>query len=175
MKLKYRIGNAIDHHYLLKNNNVKLDSKPLILGATLINLPYYVDAHSDGDLILHAIANSILNAIGKDDIGTYFKDTDTKIKGINSKLILDYALKEMHDMRYIINNLSIVFESDVVMLMPLKKQIMANLCHLVHTSDISMHATRAEHHLFHNDPTTSLVSCYVTILLIYSGEENNEE
>ena len=175
MKLKYRIGNAIDHHYLLKNNEMKLDSKPLVLAATLINLPYYIDAHSDGDLILHAISNSILNAIGKDDIGTYFKDTDAKIKGINSQLILDYALKEMHDMGYIINNLSIVFESDVVMLAPLKKQMMENLYHLLHTTEISMHATRAEHHLFHHDPTRSLMSCYVTILLIHQGEGNNEE
>lgn len=175
MKLKYRIGNAIDHHYLLKNNDLTKKAKPLILGATTINLPYYVDAHSDGDLILHAIANSILNAIGKDDIGTYFKDTDAKIAGINSQIILAYALKEMHNLGYLINNLSIVFESDVVMLMPLKKQIMANLCQLLHTDDISMHGTRAEHHLFTNDPSTSLVSCYVTILLIHSGEENNEE
>ena len=175
MKLKYRIGNAIDHHYLLKNNDHRIGSKPLILGATNIDLPYYVDAHSDGDLILHAIANSILNAMGKDDIGTYFKDTDAKIKGINSQLILAYALKEMHAEGYIINNLSIVFESDIVMLMPLKKQIMVNLCQLLHTNEISMHGTRAEHHLFHNDPNTSLVSCYVTILLIHSGEENNEK
>ena len=175
MKLKYRIGNAIDHHYLLKNNDLAIAAKPLILGATKINLPYYVDAHSDGDLILHAIANSNITAMGKDDIGTYFKDTDAKIKGINSQLILDYALKEMHEMGYLINNLSIVFESDIVMLMPIKKEIMANLCHLLHTNEISMHGTRAEHHLFINDPNTSLVSCYVTILLIHSGEENNEE
>ena len=175
MKLKYRIGNAIDHHYLLKNNDSGSIPKPLVLAGVKINLPYDVDAHSDGDLILHAIANSILNAIGKDDIGTYFKDTDAKIKGINSQLILDYALKEMHAMRYLINNLSIVFESDVVMLMPFKKQLMINLCHLLNTNDISMHATRAEHRLFTNDPHTSLVSCYVTILLIHQGEGNNEE
>lgn len=175
MKLKYRIGNAIDHHYLLKNNDLQAKQKPLILASTPIDLPYYVDAHSDGDLILHAIANSILNAMGKDDIGTYFKDTDAKIKGINSQLILAYALKEMHAMGYMINNLSIVFESDVLMLMPIKKQLMTNLCQLLHTNDISLHATRAEHHLFHNDPHTSLVTCYATILLIHSGEEDNEK
>ncbi|MBO7084687.1 2-C-methyl-D-erythritol 2,4-cyclodiphosphate synthase [bacterium] len=175
MKLKYRIGNAIDHHYLLKNNDQCLIVKPLVLAGIKINLPYYVDAHSDGDLILHAIANSILNAIGKDDIGTYFKDTDAKIKGINSQLILDYALKEMHDMGYMINNLSIVFESDIVMLAPLKEQLIINLRHLLNTNDISMHGTRAEHRLFSNDHTTSLISCYVTILLIHQGEKNNEE
>ena len=175
MKLKYRIGNAIDHHYLIKNNDLRSDVKPLILAGIKINLPYHVDAHSDGDLILHATANSILNAIGKDDIGTYFKDTDAKIKGINSQLILDYALKEMHDMGYLINNLTIVFESDIVMLMPLKKQLMTNLCHLLNINDISMHGTRAEHSLFTMDRTTSVVSCYVTILLIHQGEKNNEE
>ena len=66
----YLIGQARDLHKLIKKpNKVKIT-----LGGFTIKSNYEVKAWSDGNLVLHAISNSILGAIGKGDIGLYFPD-----------------------------------------------------------------------------------------------------
>jgi len=76
-----RIGQGFDVHQFATN-------RKLILGG--IEIPYEKGllGHSDADVLLHALADAILGALSKGDIGKWFPDNDPTIKGINSKLIL---------------------------------------------------------------------------------------
>ena len=64
----------------------------IILGGCKIDCNYRIVAHSDGDVLLHSIADSILGATGSGDIGLFFSDQDQKNKNLNSQKIIDYCL-----------------------------------------------------------------------------------
>lgn len=85
--MKIRIGQGIDFHRLEKG----LD---LWLGGINVPSDKGCIAHSDGDVLLHAVCDSLLGAAGLRDIGYYFPDNDPTLKGIDSKIILEktYAL-----------------------------------------------------------------------------------
>lgn len=152
MITKYKIGNAIDHHKISKMNSI------IRLGGVSFESKYKIIAHSDGDIILHAISNAILNAIGVDDIGTYFDDRDQNNKNIDSLKILNFSLNEMNKYKFKINNISIILESDFIFLKPIKLDILQNLKNILNIDDISIHGTRTEQNL-------EIVSVYATILI----------
>ena len=77
--MSIRIGQGIDFHQL----KTGLD---LWLGGVKIPSEKGCVAHSDGDVLLHAICDAILGAAGLKDIGYYFPDTDNKYKNIDSKI-----------------------------------------------------------------------------------------
>ena len=76
-----RIGMGYDVHKLVKD-------RELILGG--VNIPYEKGllGHSDADVLVHAIMDAILGALGKGDIGKHFPDTDTKYESISSLILL---------------------------------------------------------------------------------------
>jgi len=82
-----RIGQGIDFHRLEKGLK-------LWLGGILIPSEKGCVAHSDGDVVLHAICDAILGAAGLEDIGHHFPDTSPEFKNIDSKILLQrsYAL-----------------------------------------------------------------------------------
>ncbi len=81
MKTNFRIGQGFDVHRFGKG-------RKLILGGVEIPYRYGLVGHSDADVILHALINAILGAMGKGDIGTHFPDTDPKYKGISSEVLM---------------------------------------------------------------------------------------
>lgn len=66
-----------------------IEGRPLILGGVTIPHTHGLDGHSDADVLCHAIADAILGAMGKRDIGYYFPPDDLTIKGISSLKILE--------------------------------------------------------------------------------------
>ena len=93
-------GIGFDVHRLIKN-------KKLFLGG--INVPFHsgLKGHSDGDVILHAIIDSILGAMKKKDIGIYFPDNKKKYKNIRSPKMLRPILNDLYKKNFLINNLDI--------------------------------------------------------------------
>jgi 2-C-methyl-D-erythritol 2,4-cyclodiphosphate synthase len=79
--MKIRIGQGIDFHRLEKNLN-------LWLGGIMIPSEKGCVAHSDGDVLLHAICDALLGAAGLRDIGYYFPDSSDEFKNIDSKILL---------------------------------------------------------------------------------------
>ncbi len=79
--MMYRIGQGFDVHQFV-------EGRPLIIGG--INIPYEKGllGHSDADVLLHAIADACLGAIGEGDIGKHFPDTDEAYKDADSALLL---------------------------------------------------------------------------------------
>ncbi len=77
----YRIGQSSDLHVLCSGRD-------LILGGVKIEHELGLLGHSDADCLLHAIAEAIIGAMGKGDLGTFFPDTSDEFKGIDSMILL---------------------------------------------------------------------------------------
>lgn len=92
-----RIGQAVDIHQLV-------EGRPLVLGGVQIEHEKGLLGHSDADVLVHAIAESILGALALGDLGKHFPDTDPKYKGINSMLLLGHVTQLMEAKGYRIGN-----------------------------------------------------------------------
>jgi len=96
-----KIGIGFDIHRFEKG-------RKFILGGIEIPYSHGLIGHSDGDVLLHSLSDAILGSLAKPDIGFYFPDTDEKIKGIDSKKILQKVLTIMKKENYIIENIDVV-------------------------------------------------------------------
>jgi len=76
-----RIGQGFDAHPLVAG-------RPLILGGVEIPFERGLEGHSDGDALLHALANALLGALGQGDLGRHFPSSDPSLRGIASVAIL---------------------------------------------------------------------------------------
>tara|TARA_Y100001933_G_scaffold247076_1_gene279493 strand:+ start:90 stop:563 length:474 start_codon:yes stop_codon:yes gene_type:complete len=96
----YRVGIGYDVHRLELENT-------LILGGVII--PYHKGtlAHSDGDVVIHAICDAILGAASLGDIGHFFPDNDEKYKDIDSKILLKEVFKMIEKLGYSIVNVDV--------------------------------------------------------------------
>ena len=111
MAKSIRVGLGFDIHRLKRN-------KKLFLGGVQINFSLGLEAHSDGDVVLHAICDSILGAIGKQDIGYFFPNNDPRYKGICSLTLLEQTAKIMRSSGYGIVNLDCVVICDAPKISP---------------------------------------------------------
>jgi 2-C-methyl-D-erythritol 2,4-cyclodiphosphate synthase len=96
--MKFRIGQGIDFHRLESGLE-------LWLGGILIPSGKGCVAHSDGDVLIHAICDALLGAAGLRDIGYYFPDTSDEFKGIDSKVLLDKTFGLIKEKGYRVINL----------------------------------------------------------------------
>lgn len=92
-----RIGFSKDIHQLAPK-------QVLMLGGVNIPSPVGCIAHSDGDVLLHAIAEAILGALALGDLGTHFSDKNAAIKGMSSSIIIEHVLEKMTNRGYRIAN-----------------------------------------------------------------------
>ena len=76
-----RIGHGFDVHRFGGDG-------PCILGGVSVPYEQGLIAHSDGDVVLHAVADALLGAIAAGDIGRHFPDTDPQFKGVDSRILL---------------------------------------------------------------------------------------
>ena len=93
-----RIGVGYDIHKLIRN-------KTFILGNVIIPYKKGFLAHSDGDVLIHSIIDSILGALNLGDIGRLFPDTDKAYKEINSKILLEKIMCLLIEKEYEIINI----------------------------------------------------------------------
>src|SRR5512143_143397 len=93
-----RIGFGYDVHPLVKG-------RKLILGGVEIPFEKGLEGHSDADVLLHAICDAILGALGEGDIGKHFPNTDPQFKGISSVQLLRAVAAKMAEKNFIIGNL----------------------------------------------------------------------
>ena len=122
----------------IKNNFVKL-------GGVKIKSKIKVISHSDGDVVLHAITDTILGALSQRDIGTYFPNTKRNLNR-NSIDFLNYALKKMTLRKMLINNIDIMIVSEEPKINPHFEIIISSLSKLLKTdkNNITIKATTNE-------------------------------
>ena len=95
-----RIGFASDIHRLV-------EKRKLILAGVVVPSPLGEQAHSDGDVVYHALAESILGALALGDLGNHFPDTDPKYKDIDSSILVKEVVYLMHNAGYEVENVDI--------------------------------------------------------------------
>lgn len=135
----YRIGSGIDFHQLV-------EGREFWLGGVLIPHSKGALGHSDADVLLHAICDAILGAIGAGDIGTHFPDTDEAYKGIDSKILLADSNKILNQKGYKIVNIDSTICLQAPKIKPYvekMQQCMASILSL-ELEDISIKATTTE-------------------------------
>ena len=98
MSMEIRIGHGYDVHRLVEGRN-------LVLGGVSVPYEKGLLGHSDADVLLHALMDSLLGALALPDIGHRFPDSDPAFEGANSKELLADVWKEVSGMGYRIGNL----------------------------------------------------------------------
>ena len=115
-----RIGNGYDLHRLVAG-------RPLILGGVRIPFEKGLEAHSDGDVICHAVTDAVLGAAGAGDIGRHFPDTDPEWKNADSIELLRRASAIVRDAGYAIVNVDVVVIAQKPKLAPHVEAIRGNV------------------------------------------------
>ena len=95
-----RIGHGFDVHAFGGDNK-------LILGGVEFNDHQGLIAHSDGDVLLHAVCDALLGAAALGDIGKHFPDNDESYKGADSRELLREVVAQVHNLNYRINNIDV--------------------------------------------------------------------
>ncbi|MCI2068745.1 MAG: 2-C-methyl-D-erythritol 2,4-cyclodiphosphate synthase [Bacilli bacterium] len=131
----FRIGSAYDVHRLSEGDGI-------LLGGIKIPCAYKTEAHSDGDVVYHALAEALLGSLALGDLGTYFPPEDSKTEGMDSSLILKKALSLISEKGYQVSNVDISVILEKPKLRPFIEKIRANLAQELKTeiSNVSLKA-----------------------------------
>lgn len=134
-----RIGQAVDIHQLV-------EGRKLILGGVEIEHTKGLLGHSDADVLVHAIGESIFGALSLGDLGKHFPDTDPKYKGVNSLVLLGYIYNMMDEMGYQIGNVDATILAERPKMAPHIQAMRTNIANVLQCDmeDVSIKATRGE-------------------------------
>jgi len=135
----YRIGQGIDFHQLVSGRD-------FWLGGVLIPHEKGALGHSDADVLLHAICDALLGALGLGDIGQHFPDTDPAYKGIDSKILLRHTYQLVRDQGYVLVNLdsTILLQAPKIKkYVPQMQAVMADILNVPENA-VSIKATTTE-------------------------------
>lgn len=106
-----RIGHGYDVHRIESGDGVSL-------GGVFIPCAYRLIAHSDGDVLIHALCDALLGACALGDIGKFFPDTDAKFKNIDSRQLLRDVVQRVNDVGYTVVNADLTLIAEVPKVAP---------------------------------------------------------
>lgn len=137
--MNFRIGHGYDVHRLV-------EQRKLIIGGVDIPHTKGLLGHSDADVLSHAIADSLLGAAGRRDIGYYFPDTDARYHGISSLLLLTEVSKMLEEDGYCIGNVDCTLIAQAPKLSPYIEDMKNNIAKALKIlpKDINIKATTEE-------------------------------
>lgn len=122
--MSYRIGIGYDIHRLV-------EGRKLFIGG--VEIPYVKGllGHSDGDVLLHAICDAILGALGQGDIGELFPDSDPKYHGISSAELLKEVNALVKKKGFLVGNIDTVVIAERPILSPFKEPIQKKIAQVL--------------------------------------------
>jgi 2-C-methyl-D-erythritol 2,4-cyclodiphosphate synthase len=137
--MNIRIGQGIDFHRIESGVD-------LWLGGVKIPSEKGCVAHSDGDVLLHAICDALLGAAGLRDIGYYFPDTDNKFKNIDSKILLKNTYDLIREKGYRVNNIDCTVCLEKPKISPFIREMKNTISAIVEKGpdDVAVKATTTE-------------------------------
>jgi len=124
MPQSIRVGLGYDSHVFEKG-------KPLVLGGVAIPSEDGLKAHSDGDVVIHAVIDALFGAAALGDIGSHFPDTDARWKGADSAALLASAVREIADAGWSVGNIDVTVICERPRLRPHVEAIRARLAGLL--------------------------------------------
>jgi 2-C-methyl-D-erythritol 2,4-cyclodiphosphate synthase len=115
-----RIGQGYDVHRFKDDGDV-------ILGGVKIPYEKGLEAHSDGDVVLHALSDALLGAVAMGDIGKHFPDTDPNFKGADSRVLLRHVYGLVQEKGYRLGNADITIIAQAPKMSPYTAEMCANI------------------------------------------------
>ncbi|MCP3674399.1 MAG: 2-C-methyl-D-erythritol 2,4-cyclodiphosphate synthase [Gammaproteobacteria bacterium] len=134
-----RIGHGFDAHKFSSNGE-------LILAGVTFKDTHKLEAHSDGDVLLHAVCDAILGAAALGDIGKHFPDTDEEWAGADSRILLGHVMREVNKKDYVVGNLDVTVIAQTPRLASSIEQMRDNLSEdlCINKDQINVKATTTE-------------------------------
>lgn len=137
-----RIGHGYDIHRF----SDELVDSILMLGGVPVPYTKKILAHSDGDLVIHALCDALLGALALGDIGEHFPDTDAQFKNKDSGYFLSHIISLVKKKGYRVGNVDLSIIAEAPKLSPYKMQMRERLAQLLEVtiSDVNVKATTHE-------------------------------
>jgi 2-C-methyl-D-erythritol 2,4-cyclodiphosphate synthase len=134
-----RIGHGYDVHRFAEGNFITLGGVRIAHTAGLL-------AHSDGDVLLHALSDALLGAAALGDIGKHFPDTDPQFKGADSRVLLRHVLKQVHGKGWKVGNVDATIVAQAPKMAPHIERMRASIAEdlQVDIDQVNVKATTTE-------------------------------
>lgn len=126
-----RVGVGYDIHRLKAG-------RKLVLGGVTIPFAKGLMGHSDGDVLLHALTDAVLGAMGVGDIGDHFSDKDPRWRGADSRMFAELALSILKKRRFRIVNMDVVLLAEKPKLSLYKQKIRSSVAGIFKTPVLSV-------------------------------------
>jgi 2-C-methyl-D-erythritol 2,4-cyclodiphosphate synthase len=123
-RVRFRVGQGWDVHRLVVG-------RPLRLGGVTVPWERGLLGHSDGDVVVHALCDALLGAIGSGDIGTHFPDTDPAYGAIDSTVLLQRVVALVGESGYRVGNVDVTILAEQPRLGPILPAIRERLAALL--------------------------------------------
>ncbi len=130
-----RIGHAWDTHKLVRD-------RKLFLGGLEVESDLGLLGHSDADVVLHAVAESLLGSLALGDLGTFYPDNSDKTLGMDSKIILKECYERVKKLGYHLNNLDLTIYSQNIKISPIREKMRKSIADILEI-DISLVSVKA--------------------------------
>ncbi len=138
--MSFRTGFGIDVHKFAEN-------RKLIIGGVEIPHSKGLAGHSDADVLLHAISDALLGSLALGDIGVFFPDSDSSIRNIDSRKILQKCYEFVKEKGFELENIDAMITAQVPRLSPYTNDMIDVISSILNCSQsqVSIKATTAEH------------------------------
>lgn len=115
-----RIGHGFDVHRFGDGDHV-------VLGGVIIPCSQALEAHSDGDVLIHALCDALLGACSLGDIGKHFPDTDAQYKNIDSRVLLRSVVEAVQQKGFCVENVDMTLVAQAPKMSPHTEQMCLNI------------------------------------------------
>lgn len=122
--MRLRVGHGFDMHPLVAG-------PPLRLGGVTVEHDVGLAGHSDADVVLHAVANALLGAVGAGDLGRHFPASDPRYLDINSELLLGEVVGLVQEEGFVVGNLDISIVAQAPPLAPYVEAMVSRIASVV--------------------------------------------
>ncbi|MEQ5806515.1 2-C-methyl-D-erythritol 2,4-cyclodiphosphate synthase [Alteromonas sp. NFXS44] len=134
-----RIGHGYDVHKFGGEG-------PIVIGGVSIDYEQGLLAHSDGDVLIHALCDALLGAVAMGDIGKHFPDTDDEWSGVDSRFLLRHVVGLLKERGYVLSNADVTIIAQAPKMAPhiqTMREVLASDCGCA-VDDINVKATTTE-------------------------------
>lgn len=163
-----RIGQGIDVHAFVNDGT---ENQFITLGGVQIPHTHSLLAHSDGDVVLHALCDALLGALALGDIGQFFPDTDARFRNIDSTILLNQVYQFIQSKGFTLINADITIMAERPKLLPYRTEIQSRIASVMGCAadQISVKATTTEKLGFTGRQEGIMVSCVVLLEQVTSS------
>tara|TARA_B100000700_G_scaffold271586_1_gene314540 strand:- start:2119 stop:2607 length:489 start_codon:yes stop_codon:yes gene_type:complete len=161
--MNIRVGHGYDVHRWGAEN------KPLMLGGVEVPHDDGLLAHSDGDVVLHAISDAVLGALGLGDIGRHFPDTDAQFAGADSAGLLSHIMQLASERTFSVGNIDVTIVAQQPKMAPHIEAMRQRIASLLSVTDdaVNVKATTTEKLGFVG--RNEGIACHAVVLMVASS------